>query len=586
MLLGKGNLNQGAAMPVHNAEIAELFNRYAELLEIQDANPFRVRAYRNAARTVDGLGRELEQLVADGEDLKELPGIGEDLAAKIREILKTGHLKALEELEHGLPEHLADLATIPGLGPKRIRALHRQLGIGSLEDLERACRKGRLQKLDGFGKKTEEKILRAIEQHRDTEKRVRLVAAEQVAEPLLAYLKESRGVEQAIIAGSYRRRRETVGDLDILITAPRDSDVMARFTGYDEVAEVVSQGDTRATVILRSGLQVDLRVVPDESYGAALHYFTGSKAHNIAVRGIAQRKGLKVNEYGVFRDNRQVAGRTEESVFAQADLPYIEPELRENRGEIEAARTKRLPRLIELKAVRGDLHCHTDATDGHNTAEEMALAAKERGYEYIAISDHTQHVTIANGMDADRFARHLDELEKLNERLKGITVLKSAEVDILDDGSLDLPHEILKRLDFTVCAIHYKFDLPEKQQTERILRAMDSPYFNIFAHPTGRLIGEREPYAVDMERIMSAAMDRGCALEINAQPSRMDLSDTHIKLARDLGVKLVIATDAHSTAHLDYMRLGVDQARRGWLEAGDVLNTRGLKGLLKGLRRA
>ncbi|WP_440996027.1 DNA polymerase/3'-5' exonuclease PolX [Arhodomonas sp. SL1] len=572
-------------MAVHNAEIAELFERYAELLEIEGANPFRVRAYRNAAQTVKGLGTEAAKMVQKGEDLTDLHGIGDDLAAKIREIVETGKLQALERLEGRFPEHLADVAHLPGLGPKRVRALYQALGIGSLEDLEHAARAGRVRELEGFGEKSEANILHAIEARRDSEKRTRLLDAERVAEPLLEYLAGSKGVKEAIIAGSYRRRKETVGDLDILVTAGRDNDVMERLTGHDEVAEVVSSGETRATVILNGGLQVDLRVVPEASYGAALHYFTGSKAHNIAVRVLGQKRGLKVNEYGVFDADTQIAGDTEASVYAQVDLPYIEPELRENRGELEAAAEGKLPELIRLGDIRGDLHCHTDATDGRDSAEAMAKAARERGYDYLAISDHSRRVRVANGLTAGAFSEHLDALEALDERLEGIRVLKSGEVDILEDGSLDLPDKVLARMDVVVCAVHYGLGLPRRKQTERVLRAMDSPYCQILAHPTGRLIGERPPMELDMTRILRAAADSGCALEINAQPSRLDLPDVLIKEAREQGARLVIATDAHGTDQLAHLRLGIGQARRGWLTAGDVLNTRGVDELLAALRQ-
>jgi DNA polymerase (family 10) len=411
------------------------------------------------------------------------------------------------------------------------------------------------------------------------------MVAEQIAGPLLEYLKAAKGVKQAVIAGSYRRRKDTVGDLDILVTAKRGSEVMKRFAAYDEVGEVVSQGTTRSTVILRSGLQVDLRVVPEASYGAALHYFTGSKDHNIAIRTLAVKKGLKVNEYGVFKGEERIAGKTEKEVYALFDLPFIPPELRENHGEIEAARKKRLPKLIALDDIRGDLHAHTKATDGRYTAEEMALAAKARGYDYLAICDHSKHVTIAKGLDAKRLAKQIDEIDRLNEKLKGVRLLKSTEVDILDDGTLDLPDSILKELDLRVCAIHYQFGLSAEKQTERIIRAMDNRYFNILAHPTGRLMGEREAYAVDMQKLMEAALERGCFLEVNAQPERMDLSDMHCRMAKDMGLKLAISTDAHTTANLDFMRFGIDQARRGWLEADDVLNTRSWKELTKLLAR-
>jgi DNA polymerase (family 10) len=562
-----------------------MLNHLADLLEIEEANPFRVRAYRNAARTINDLPHSVQSMLADGADLSTLPGIGKDLEAKVAEIVETGHLGLLETVEKQTPAALGDLVALPGLGPKRVKVLHEKLGIDSLDDLARAARAGKIQALPGFGASTEQKILHEIERRAERERRPMLAEAEQYAEPLLAFLKAINGVKRAIIAGSYRRRKETVGDLDILVICARGAAVIERFVAYEDVEDVISKGTTRSTVILRGGLQVDLRVVPDVSYGAALYYFTGSKAHNIAVRGIAARKGLKINEYGVFRGKKRIAGRTEEEVFAQVGLPYIEPELRENLGEIEAAKEDRLPHLVEGTDIRGDLHVHSTASDGKNSIREMAEAAKKLGYSYLAIADHTQHTRIAHGLDAKRFIRQFKEIDRLNAELDEITILKAAEVDILDDGSLDLPDDILAELDFTMCAVHSAFNLSAGKQTERIVRAMDNRYFNILAHPTGRLIGRREPYAVDMERVLEAARERGCYLEVNAQPERLDLDDAHCRQAKETGVKVAISTDAHSTQGLNLMRFGVDQARRGWIERTDVLNTRSWKELRKLLRR-
>jgi DNA polymerase (family 10) len=360
---------------------------------------------------------------------------------------------------------------------------------------------------------------------------------------------------------------------------------MEHFVSYEDVRKVIAQGETRSTVLLRSDLQVDLRMVPEVSYGAALHYFTGSKAHNIAIRTLGVKKGLKINEYGVFRGNRRIAGRTEEEVYKQVDLPFIEPELREDWGEIEAAQKGKLPKLMTLKDLRGDLHVHTKETDGRHTLEEMTEASLDRGYEYVAITNHSKHVTVARGLDVKGMTMLIEKIDRLKEKTKGITILKSGEVDILEDGSLDLPNEILKELDMTVCAVHSKFNLSREKQTERIIRAMDNPYFNILAHPSGRLINEREPYEVDMERLMKVALERGCFLELNAHPDRLDLTDIHCKMAKEIGLKVVISTDAHSIGDLDFIRFGVGQARRGWLEPGDVLNTRSLEELLKLLKR-
>jgi len=572
-------------MPVRNAEIADLFDRMAALLEIQGANPFRVRAYRNAARTLGGLPRSVADMLAEEEDLSRLPGIGKDLAGKIAEIIDTGHLSALEEVEKEVPAGLVDLTRLPGLGPKRVKVLHEELGIRDLSELERAARKHRIRELAGFGAKTEQRILEALSRHAHDERRHKLADVEETASHYVDYLQAIPGVKDVIVAGSYRRRKETVGDLDILVTCKKDSPVMKGFVEYDEVDAVVSRGTTRATVLLRSGLQVDLRVVAQASYGAALYYFTGSKAHNIAVRTIAVKKKLKINEYGVFKGEQRVAGKAENEIFKAVGLRYIEPELRENRGEIEAARTNRLPRLVCVSDIRGDLHTHSNATDGHDSLGEMAEAAKKLGYAYLAIADHSKRVTIAHGMDEKRLRRQLDAIDRLNARLDGIRVLKGVEVDILADGTLDLSDSVLKQLDLAVCAVHSGFGLSRDKQSERIMRAMDNPYFKILAHPTGRLINQRPAYELDMERVMEAALERGCYLELNAQPDRLDLNDVHCRMAKDMGIKLAISTDAHRKSNLQYMRFGVDQGRRGWLGPEDVLNTRPWRELKRLLAR-
>jgi DNA polymerase (family X) len=573
-------------MPIHNHDIAAIFEQVADLLEIENANPFRVRAYRNAARTVASLSQSLADLVGRGEDLSELSGIGKDLAGKIQEIVATGRLSLLQELQDRTPPELTAMMKIAGLGAKRVRLLHDELGIKTVQDLKEAAFTGRIQELKGFGEKIQKQILKGLGGITTAERRFKLPAVEPVAQSLLDYLKGVPGVKKAIVAGSYRRRQETVGDLDILVTCEPSNAVMEAFVNYEDVEKILAQGDTKSSVTLRSGLQVDLRVVPQESYGAALHYFTGSKAHNIAVRQLGVKKGLKINEYGVFKGEDRVAGKTEAEVFQQVDLPYIEPELRENRGEVDAAFQKRLPRLITLDDIRGDLHAHTKATDGRHTLAEMAQAAQNRGYAYLAITNHSQRVSMAHGLNATDLAKEIAEIDRCNAQLKGFVVLKAIELDILADGTLDLPDEILAELDLTVCSVHYNFNLPRDQQTERIMRAMDNPHFNILAHPTGRLINKRAPYEVDLERLLAAAKERGCFMELDSQPDRLDLADIYCKLAKDMDVKLAIDTDAHSIRDLAYMRYGIDQARRGWLEPDDVLNTRDLQELRKLLRRA
>jgi DNA polymerase (family 10) len=572
-------------MTVHNSEIADIFEQLADLLEIREENPFRIRAYRNAGRFIRGHARSMAELVESGADLAALPGIGEDLARKIATIVRTGKLPLLERMRAKVPAPLVEMTRIEGLGPKRAKALYEALRIRSLEDLERAARSGRIREIKGFGAKTEQLIGQRAARVASAERRIKLADAEDIVAPLVEHLRAVRGVNAVEVAGSFRRRRDTVGDLDVLVSASRGAGaIMDALVNYEDVVEVLAKGSTRATVRLRNGVQVDVRVVSPQSFGAALHYFTGSKAHNIAVRKLAMAKGLKLNEYGLFRGTRSVGGRTEKDVFGAVGLPFIPPELREDRGEIEAARRKRLPSLVDLGDIRGDLHCHTSASDGHDSIEAMAKAAREAGYEYISVNDHTKRVNVAHGLDARRLRQQVRAIDRLNEKLSGIVVLKSSEVDILDDGSLDLPDDVLKELDFTVCAIHYGLARSREKQTERILRAMDNPYFTVLAHPTGRLINVREPYDIDLERVIEAARERGRILELNAHPDRLDLDDRGCRMAKEAGVRVAISTDAHRAADLGLMRFGIGQARRGWLEPGDVVNTRSLKALKRLLR--
>jgi len=571
---------------VHNAEIAALFETLADLLEIEDANRFRVRAYRTAARVIANLPREVASMVVEGEDLAALPGIGDDLAGKIAEIVKTGRLALLDEIRKRTPSGLSGIVALPGVGPKRAKALHEALGVSSAKELAVKIRSGAAGAIPGIGKASLEKMLKAIEQHDAVTRRFKRADAEPIAEPLRDYLATLPGVEQVVIAGSYRRRKETVGDIDLLVTggAKHAEAIMQGFARYPDVARVVASGKTRATVILGGGLQADLRFVAAKSFGAALHYFTGSKDHNIAVRAMAVKAGLKVNEYGVFRGTEAIAGRTEEEIYRLFHMDYIEPELRENRGEIEAALAHRLPRLVTLADIRGDLHTHTDASDGTLPIADMAEAARERGYDYLAITDHSKHLAVAHGLDERRLNAQIDEIDRLAGRVGKLRLLKSCEVDILSDGTLDIGNDTLKRLDFVYGAVHYNFTLPRERQTERIIRAMDNPYLSILAHPTGRIINRREPYDVDMEKVLAAAAERKCVVEINAHPDRLDLNDIHCRMAKEMGVRLAVSTDAHTIEGLDMMRFGVDQARRGWVEAEDVVNTRPwpeLKALLR-----
>ena len=573
-------------MPVRNRDIANAFERLADLLEIGDANPFRVRAYRNAAATIRDQARPLRDMVDAGEDLSELPAIGEDLAKQIARFVESGHLARLDALTDRLPTSLTALLDIDGIGPKRAHALYEGLGIRDADELAQAAREGRIRTLSGFGAKTEQRLLKALERRAARPPaRTLLSVAEQAAEPLIEWIRQQTGVRKATVAGSYRRRRETVGDLDIVVTASDAASVSRAVAGYDDVAEVISGGETRTTLRLRDGLQVDIRVVPEAAYGAAMHYFTGSRAHNIALRRRAQSRKLKLNEYGLFDSDQSIAGDTEESVYRALSLPWIAPELRENRGEIEAGDDGTLPQLIELDDILGNLHTHTTATDGKADLAGMAEAARRVGWEYLGITDHSHAMQVANGLDADRLAQQLDEIDALNERLSDLVVLKSCEVDILRDGTLDLPDAILDRLDYVTGAIHSHLELHRQAQTRRLLEALTHPRLDILAHPTARLINKREPISLDLEPIFEAAATQKVALEINAQPQRLDLNDQNARAARDAGVMFVIGTDAHSPAQLGFMRHGVDQARRGWLTAGDVLNTRSTDRLREWLGR-
>ncbi|HVZ39241.1 MAG TPA: DNA polymerase/3'-5' exonuclease PolX [Candidatus Kapabacteria bacterium] len=573
-------------MPIANAEIARLLREAADLLEIQNANPFRVRAYRNAARSVEDLARPIAPDDANAAArLDAIPGIGPDLAGKILEIARTGSLHVLEELAKEVPRGAATLMDVPGIGPRRARALLERLHISSLAELEHAAKEGRLRRLPEFGERMEKKILESLAEHRDEEHRLLRPVAAQYGELLLDYLRAAPGVKQAEIAGSFRRCRESIGDLDILVACSNGDAVVDRLASYPEVEEVLARGSTRASVRLRSGLQVDLRVVAVESFGAALHYFTGSKAHNISIRKMGQARGLKINEYGVFRGRRRIAGRTEEEVFESVGLPLIPVELREDRGEIEAAREHRLPVLVELDDIRGDLQCHTTDSDGRDTLQEMAEAARKLGYSYLAVTDHTPSVRVAGGLDRKGFLRQMKRIDSLNAGLKKMQALKGAEVDILADGSLDLDDGTLQALDVVLVAIHSHFDLSPREQTRRIVRALQHPSVDIFAHPTGRLIGRRRGAQFDFDEVVGAAIDHGVMLEVDAQPERLDLDDVSCRAAIEKGATITISTDAHSVANLQYMRWGVEQARRAWATAANVANTRTLRQVRRLLHR-
>jgi DNA polymerase (family 10) len=566
---------------VDNVEIARIFEEVADILEIQNANTFRIRAYRNAVRTVETQMTPLKRWVEENRPLTDLPGIGKEMANHIREMVETGTLGFRDELVAEVPRSLVDLMRLPGVGPKKARKLWDELQICSVEELETAAKEGRIATVAGFGAKTQEKILAGIQEHRQHTSRMLLADTERFVEPLLAYLNEIPEVERLEGAGSYRRRRETVGDIDLLAIATSPGPVMEGFLAYPQRDKILMSGDTRSTITLGNGLQVDLRVVPPECYGAALVYFTGSKEHNVKLRRRAVERGLRISEYGVFRvdekdpgaEGERIAGREEADVYASVGLAFIPPELREDRGEIEAAASGKLPRLIRQEDLKGDLHMHSTWSDGRASIEEMVEACAARGYEYMVISDHSKVLAMTNGLDAYRLRAQWEEIEEVRARHPEIRILRSMEVDILSDGSLDLEDEMLAGLDLVLVSLHSRLDLPSDQQTERVLKALAHPEVSVFCHPTARLINRRRPAEMDLDAVLEQAAKMGVAVELNSNPHRLDLKDTHLVRAKQLGCKVVINTDSHRTHELDLMRYGVEQARRAGLTAEDVLNT-------------
>jgi DNA polymerase (family 10) len=571
---------------MQNAEIVRLFGEIADYLEVKGENPFRVRAYRRAAQAIEGLADEVAALAAR-DDLQEVPGIGKDLAAKIKEYLATGAIQYLDELRAEIPAGVIEMLGIHGVGPKTAKLLYEQVGVDSVEKLESLAREHKLAGLPGIKAKTEENILKGVAVWRSGRERMPLGAALLLAEDILPRLRGLREVQQIEAAGSLRRMKETVKDIDILVTSTSPARVMEVFVGLPNVAEVLAHGETKSSVRLREGIQADLRVVEPDSFGAALQYFTGSKQHNIRVRELAQRRGLKVSEYGVFEEqsNRRVAGATEEEVYAALGLPWFPPELREDGGEIEAGMEGRLPPLVAVADIRGDLQMHSTWSDGAHPLAELVEGVRAKGYRYMALTDHSRAVTVAGGMTEERLLGMVEEVRALNRTLRGFRVLAGCEVDILGDGSLDFPDEVLRRLDIVLVSVHSRFKMSRQEMTARIVRAVSHPLVHILAHPTGRLIGERGAYELDMEAVLTAARQAGTAVEINASPSRLDLNDHHARRAKDLGIPVVINTDAHRIGQLDYMRFGVSVARRAWLAPGDVLNTRTERELLAWLGR-
>ena len=569
---------------MQNADIARQLDEVADLLEISEANPFRVRAYRNASRTVRDHPEPLAELVrAGGYDLTQLPSIGEGIASEIEALIATGDMPQRQTLVKKLPPGLLDLLRISGLGPRRVKLLHEKLKVKTVADLGKAIEAGKVAKLAGFGPKMVEKIRSGLGQAARAEQRMILHEAEAHARALVDYLRGGGAVQEIEVAGSFRRRRETIGDLDILVTSTAPEEVMARFTKYPDVKRIVSQGPTRATVRLSNGLQVDLRAVEPDAYGSALQYFTGSQAHSIELRKIAQAKKLKLNEYGVYEGTRRVAGRTEQDVYAALGVDWIPPELREARGEIDLARTHRLPTLVTLEQIRGDLQMHTDASDGQAPIEPMADAARALGYAYIAITDHSKRVSMS-GLDAAKLRAQWKTIDKLNAS-SAVRVLKSVEMDILENGDLDFEDDVLAEADYVVATIHYGLKQSERQITDRLLGAIANRYVDAIGHPTGRVVNGRAPYALDFDVVAKAAAAAACLLEINGS-ERMDLPDTLAAAAKGYGARFVLSTDAHDPRQLGNMRFAVAVARRAGLEAADILNTRPLGDFLTGLRRA
>ncbi len=581
---------------MENIEIARILDDVSHLLEIQGANPFRIRAYENAARVIESHTVAMRTMVEQGDDLTELPSIGKDMAKYITELVETGKLSVLEQIAEEIPLSLIELTRLPGVGAKKARALWETLGVETIDDLDAAARAGRVAELKGFGKKTEQRIVDGIAAYRKRQEgRIRLADAERLIAPLLGYLRELPALQRLDVAGSFRRRRETVRDIDLLAIAADAESVMAAFTDYPEARSVEKSGPTRGTIILTSGLQVDLRILPEESYGAALQYFTGSKEHNVRFRKRAVSAGLRVSEYGVFRVDDdtpegdplagvRVAGDTEESVYAAVDLPWIAPELREDRGEIDAAQHGQLPTLVTLDDIRGDLQMHSVWSDGKDTIEAMLKACVDRGYEYFAMTDHSKALAMTGGLDRKRLIEQWGEVEALQARYENIRILKSMEIDILADGTLDLDDDLVRQLDVVVVSIHSRLDLPAGEQTERILTALRHPCVDLLAHPTGRLINRRDPMRFDVDEVLQAAAALGVVVELNAHPERLDLKDTQLMRAKELGVRIAINTDAHSVDDLSLMRFGIDQARRGWLEPSDVWNCASLESLLASRR--
>lgn len=569
-----------------NQAIAQIFNEIAELLELKGENPFRIRAYRNGAQTLENLSEDIEE-ISRREELTELPGIGKDLSEKIKEFLTTHKIADYEKLKKKTPPALLAMKSIPGIGPKKAILLHQKLKIKNLEDLEQKARKGKLRNLPGLRAKTEENIIKGLEFVKKTKERFSLEFGVPLAYEIIGQLEKLKEVKQISVAGSVRRRKETIHDVDILVTAGDSRKVMDRFVHLPLVSDILARGETKSSIRTINGLQVDLRVVDPEAYGACLLYFTGSKEHNIRLRDLAKKKGYKLNEYGLFREQsgKLISSETEEGIYKILGLEYIPPELREDRGEIEAAMKHKLPDLVTDKDIRGDFHSHTEESDGENTLAEMAEAARKQGLEYLVVTDHSKSLTVANGLSEKRLMARIEEVRKFNKKSKGFTLLAGSEVDVLADGSLDYSDNVLKELDFVVASVHSSFKQSREKITNRIRKAMDNKYVNLIGHPTGRLIGIRDAYEVDVEQIIKHAKETNTALEINSQPKRLDLNEIYIHQAVETGVMLAISTDSHAVGQFENLTYGVSEARRGWCEAKNLLNSLPVSTLMKKIKK-
>ena len=567
-----------------NQEIAKIFNEIADILEIKNENPFRIRAYRRAALNVEGLTRNVEDLSED--ELLKVPGVGKDLAAKVAEYIKTGKIATHEELKKEIPQIVLDLESVPGLGPKTAMLLHEKLHIKSIDELAKLAEEHKLAGLPGIKGKTEENILKGIGMLKRGRERSPLGKVLPIAQDIVDQLRGKAPLTRINIAGSLRRWKDTIKDIDILAMSDNPKEVMRVFVHLPHVKDIIMQGPTKSSVVIKEGLQVDLRVVEKESYGAALAYFTGSKEHNIRLREMAVKRGLTINEYGIFRvkDNKKLGGEKEEDTYRILDLQYVPPEMREDRGEIEAAIEGKLPKLVTIEDIKGDLHVHSKWSDGSHTSEQLVDAAKERGYSYFALTDHSQGLGVARGLTVERLVEQKKEIDAINKKLKNFRILLGTEVDIRSDGTLDFPDDVLQTLDIVVASIHSGFKQTKEQITSRIVAAMKNPYVSIIAHPTGRLIGERDAYEVDMDKILKTAKETGTAMEINSYPLRLDLSDIYAKKAKEMGIPIVISSDAHVTTQFNFMSYGVSLARRSWLEKEDIVNTLEAKQLLKKLK--